>query len=28
MLEIAVRNGSAAQQLRTPVGTSVCVRIT
>jgi len=28
MLEIAVRNGSAALQLRTPVGTSVCVRIT
>src|SRR5581483_1534781 len=26
MLEIAVRNGSAAQQLRTPLGTTVCVR--
>ncbi|MBM4255711.1 MAG: SAM-dependent chlorinase/fluorinase [Deltaproteobacteria bacterium] len=28
MLEIAVRNGSAAQQLRTPIGTMVRVRIT
>lgn len=28
MLEIAVRNGSAAQQLRVPIGTAVCVRIT
>jgi len=27
MLEIAVRNGSAAQQLDTPVGTAVCIRI-
>ena len=27
MLEIAARNGSAAQQLRTPIGTAVCVRI-
>lgn len=28
MLEIAVRNGSAAQQLNAPIGTTVCVRIT
>jgi hypothetical protein len=27
MLEIAVRNGSAAQQLYAPIGTAVCVRI-
>ena len=27
MLEIAVRNGSAAQQLNAPIGTTVCVRI-
>ena len=27
MLEIAVRNGSAAQQFRTPIGTVACVRI-